>query len=181
VAELVLLVMALVATTLINPYGIGLPREWLETLTMPLPSLISEHMPLDLGDPIGVATIVLAAGYLIVLLGVYPNRPRVVWLLPLVWFVLALQRVRNDCPGRYASVFARRTMAGASRNAGQGRRIDCRLAFGLVAARGGCGGVGHPSWRGSIARDWTRLGSIQPDLLARRVAAGVGGGESVGC
>jgi hypothetical protein len=93
--ELALLVMALLAATLVNPYGIGLPQEWLQTLTMPLPSLISEHTPLDLDDPIGMATIALATGYLIVLLGVLPNRPRVVWLLPLVWFVLALQRVRN--------------------------------------------------------------------------------------
>ena len=32
--------------TLVNPYGLDLPREWLETLAMPLPSLIEEHAPL---------------------------------------------------------------------------------------------------------------------------------------
>jgi hypothetical protein len=30
-----------------------------------------------------------------VLLGVFPKRPRITWLIPLVWFVFAIQRARN--------------------------------------------------------------------------------------
>ena len=87
--------MTLAAATLINPYGLDLPREWLQTLTMPLPNLIEEHAPLSLTEPTGWATVLLALGYLAVLIGVLPERPRITWLVPLVWFVLALGRVRN--------------------------------------------------------------------------------------
>ena len=45
--------------------------------------------------PIGWATVLLALGYLAVLVSVLPERSRIVWLVPLVWFVLALGRVRN--------------------------------------------------------------------------------------
>ncbi|MCD4728194.1 MAG: hypothetical protein K8R46_11060, partial [Pirellulales bacterium] len=98
--ELPLLLLALAATMLINPYGIDLPRGWLETLTMPLPGLIEEHAPLDLTKPLGWATVALAAGYAVVLIGIFPRRPRITWLIPLVWFVLAIARCRN------ASLFA---------------------------------------------------------------------------
>ncbi|MBU4273396.1 MAG: hypothetical protein KKA28_16175 [Planctomycetes bacterium] len=98
--ELLLLLPALAATTLINPYGIDLPWQWLTTLTMPLPGLIEEHAPLDLTKPLGWATVALAAGYAVVLIGVFPRRPRITWLIPLVWFVLAIARCRN------ASLFA---------------------------------------------------------------------------
>ena len=89
------LLLILAATTLLNPYGLALPREWLDTLTMPLPSFIVEHAPLDLAEPIGWGTLALAAVYLATLIGVFPRWPRITWLVPLVWFVLALLRVRN--------------------------------------------------------------------------------------
>jgi hypothetical protein len=89
------LVVLLAATSLASPYGVALPREWFETLTMPLPKLISEHGPLVWTNPIGMATAALAAAYLAVLCGVLPHRPRVVWLLPLVWLALSVARVRN--------------------------------------------------------------------------------------
>jgi hypothetical protein len=93
--EAALLLLAIVATALLNPYGVALPKEWLQTLLMPLPSIIEEHARLDLADPVGWAALALAAGYLVVLIGAIPQRLRITWLLPLVWFVLALQRVRN--------------------------------------------------------------------------------------
>ena len=95
VLGLTALVMALAATTLINPYGLALPLEWLETLAMPLAKLIEEHAPLRLTEPIGWATMTLAVGYLAVLVGTFPRRPRVVWLLPLAWLAFTLLRVRN--------------------------------------------------------------------------------------
>ena len=94
-AELAALVAALLATAIINPYGFALPQEWLETLAMPLPQLLQEHAPLSLAEPIGWATLLLAVGYTAVLIGTRPQRLRITWLLPLVWFVLAIMRVRN--------------------------------------------------------------------------------------
>ncbi|NQU21686.1 MAG: hypothetical protein HQ567_10410 [Candidatus Nealsonbacteria bacterium] len=90
-----MVVLACCAVVLINPYGLDLPRTWWNTLTMPLPGLIQEHRPLDPTDPQGLATILLGAGYLFALAGVLPKRPRITWLLPLVWFVLACQRIRH--------------------------------------------------------------------------------------
>jgi hypothetical protein len=93
--EPIALLLALTATVLVSPYGAAIPRQWLETLAMPLPRLIVEHAPLDLTESIGWGTLALAAGYLATLIGVFPQRPRITWLVPLVWFVLALSRVRN--------------------------------------------------------------------------------------
>jgi hypothetical protein len=93
--EPIVLLLVVAATVLVSPYGVALPREWLETLAMPLPDFIAEHAPLELNDPIGWGTLALAAGYLITLMGVSPQRPRITWLVPLVWFVLALLRFRN--------------------------------------------------------------------------------------
>ncbi len=78
-----------------NPYGLDLPRGWLETLTMPLTGLIEEHAPLVPWEPVGVGVASLAAFYVVVLLGVLPGRLRIAWFLPLVWFALAALRVRN--------------------------------------------------------------------------------------
>lgn len=98
----ILLLLALFLTMLCNPYGLALPREWLATLAMPLAGIIEEHTPLNFAEPVGWGTAVLAAIYLAALVGVLRQRcfPRITWLLPLVWFVLAMMRVRN------ASLFA---------------------------------------------------------------------------
>ena len=62
---------------------------------MPLPGLIEEHAPISWREPVGWATAALGVGYAAMLLGSLPGRPRVVWLLPLSWLVLAFARVRN--------------------------------------------------------------------------------------
>jgi hypothetical protein len=95
IVEMTTLLVALAATILLNPYDMALPWEWLRTLAMPLPSFIVEHAPLDLSDPTAWGTLALAAGYLVALVGIFPQRPRITWLVPLVWFLLALSRVRN--------------------------------------------------------------------------------------
>ena len=100
---LVALLLVCGLSVLVNPYGAGLPRLWLNILSLPLPELIQEHAPLvDLADPwgwltdpLGSTVVLFGLGYLAALIGVFPKRPRITWLLPLVWFVLACQRVRN--------------------------------------------------------------------------------------
>ncbi len=166
--ELVLLLLALAATTLINPYGIDLPRGWLETLTMPLPGLIEEHAPLDLAKPLGWATVALAAGYAVVLIGVFPRRPRITWLIPLVWFVLALARCRNASlfavtvavvladvlpHSRVGEWFRRRGMLGAARPAAGWRPAVLPLIVVAAAMAIQIGGVNLPV----VGRGWVRF------------------------
>ncbi|MBN1394822.1 MAG: hypothetical protein JW959_07350 [Pirellulales bacterium] len=98
--KLILLLLVLAATVLINPYGTDLLRHWLTTLRMPLPELIEEHAPLDLTGPLGWGVAAMAVFYTAALMGTYPRRPRVTWLVPVAWFFLALGRCRN------ASLFA---------------------------------------------------------------------------
>lgn len=83
------------ATTLANPYGLDLLNMWLEIMRQELPTIINEHRPPSFDRPEAWA---LAGGsllYLFLLAGTAPNRPRVVWLLPLVWLVQTWLRVRN--------------------------------------------------------------------------------------
>jgi len=108
---------------LVNPYGVDLPRAWYETLTMPLPGLIHEHGRLDFADPYGLMTVLLGLGYVVALIGVFPRRPRITWLLPLVWFVLACQRIRHAPLFAIAAVIAAAEMLPMTRWAGWlGRR-----------------------------------------------------------
>jgi len=92
---LVALLLTCGFSVLLNPYGFGLPLAWWKTLTIPLPELIQEHAPLYRTGPLGWIVVVLGLGYLVALAGVFPQWPRVTWLLPLIWFVLACDRVRN--------------------------------------------------------------------------------------
>jgi hypothetical protein len=94
-AAMLLFLAAAALATLVNPYGIDLPREWLATLSMPLQGVISEHSPLDFTDASGIVAIAILGAYLAVLLTTLPRGPRATWIVPLVWFVLAIQRVRN--------------------------------------------------------------------------------------
>jgi hypothetical protein len=93
--ETAALLASLAGATLLNPYGWKLPLDWFRTLSLPLQGIIEEHAPLNLGEPTAWATVALAAAYLMVLAGTFPRRPRITWLLPLVWFVMAIARVRN--------------------------------------------------------------------------------------
>jgi hypothetical protein len=94
VGELALLGVLCGLTAFINPYGWRLPWMWWVIMKADLPQIIMEHKPLDPLDEVGLAVLSLTAIYLFFLFGLRV-RPRVSWLLPLVWFVLAWTRVRN--------------------------------------------------------------------------------------
>ena len=57
--------------------------------------IVNEHMPLDLAREPDQVVVGFAAFYLLLLLGTLPARPRVTWLIPLVWFVLTLKGIRQ--------------------------------------------------------------------------------------
>lgn len=95
VAALAVLGAACAGTALMNPYGVGLPRMWHAIMGADLPTIIAEHAPLKWTNPEGVAIGVLAAVYGVILFTVRPFRPRITWLVPLLWLVLAITRVRH--------------------------------------------------------------------------------------
>jgi len=91
-----ILLAGCILTTFLNPYGAGLPRTWLEIMQSPvIPQVIQEHVSLFKEPGKNWATLLFALFYLACLVGVFPRRPRVTWLLPVVWLALALARVRN--------------------------------------------------------------------------------------
>lgn len=81
---------------LVNPYGVGLPQTWYSTLQMNLGEWIQEHRPWHVREPAGWAAIVLLLGYLSLLFSAAKARKfQAAWIVPIVWFVMGLQRVRN--------------------------------------------------------------------------------------
>jgi hypothetical protein len=82
-------------TVLLNPYGIELPKTWLAIMNSPvIAARIMEHAPL-LKDQDGLIVTAFGVFYVTALIGTFPQRPRVTWLIPLVWFALAWSRVRH--------------------------------------------------------------------------------------
>jgi hypothetical protein len=95
IGALALLILACGLAILINPYGLELPHAWQVIMKADLPDLIVEHAPLDPRSPGGLMILTFGAVYVFVLAGVFPGRPRVTWLLPMVWFYLACTRIRH--------------------------------------------------------------------------------------
>jgi hypothetical protein len=90
-----LIIVACGLSILINPYGLDLPGAWLVIMKADLPDLIVEHAPIEPRSPAGMMVLLFGAVYVFVLAGVFPARPRVTWLLPLVWFYLGCTRIRH--------------------------------------------------------------------------------------
>ncbi len=97
VLNLVLLIVACGLTFVLNPYGLRLPRVWLEIMRSPVVArLIEEHAPLDPRSPEGLLILFFGLFYLGILATVRPWRPRATWLLPLFWLYEATTRVRHS-------------------------------------------------------------------------------------
>jgi hypothetical protein len=89
------LVLVCALTPLLNPYGPALPRVWFALMgSSVLPRLMEEHAPLLQAGESAWAMAPVAVLYLAALLGTLPARPRVTWLLPLVWLGLTFTRIR---------------------------------------------------------------------------------------
>jgi hypothetical protein len=110
---------------LVNPYGLDLIYTWQVIMGEPaLKQIIVEHAPVDVTKRYAWPILAFAAVYLVVLAGTFrwggvwaepkgekengragedaganpvspPGFPRVTWLLPLVWLVMAFDRVRH--------------------------------------------------------------------------------------
>lgn len=173
------------AAVLLNPYGLELPLGWQRVLQLPLPQVIQEHAPLDLREPLAWMTVLLATVYIAALAGISWRNWRATWLLPLVWLVLAVLRVRNgplfavtamavlgdvlpQC--RWAAWLRRHAWLNDAPTPVAGRRRLMRLlplaAALLAVAALQAGGVRLPV----VGRDWVQLDArrwpvdLLPDL-----------------
>jgi len=91
-----LLLLGCLLTVVLNPYGLELPRTWLSIVHSPvIPQVIQEHVSIIKEPGKNWATIVFGLFFLACLIGTLPRRPRVTWLLPVVWLALACARMRN--------------------------------------------------------------------------------------
>lgn len=84
------------AVFLVNPYGYDYMKMWLLIMKADLPKIIVEHAPLDPFSAVGITVIGEAVLYFFILIGTFPkHRPRVMWLIPLVWLYLGCSRIRH--------------------------------------------------------------------------------------
>jgi hypothetical protein len=89
-------VVACGLTPFVNPFGMEMLNTWRKIVgSEAMKELVSEHQPLSLGHTAGQVVVGFAAFYLFALLGTLPKLPRVSWLLPLVWLVLAFKGIRQ--------------------------------------------------------------------------------------
>jgi hypothetical protein len=90
------LLLGCILTLLLTPYGAELPLTLITIVNSPvIPQIIQEHASIFREFWKNWTITVLGLFYLACFLGTLPRRPRVTWLLPLVWLVLACSRVRN--------------------------------------------------------------------------------------
>jgi hypothetical protein len=93
---LIAIVIACLLTPLVNPHGLEMLRIWQRLLASKvLPQIIPEHMPLDPTKPFGIMVVALGAFYITLLIGTLPRRPRVSWMIPLVWLALSFKSIRQ--------------------------------------------------------------------------------------
>lgn len=93
---LILLCVAATAVFLINPYGYDYMIMWKLIMNADLPKIIVEHAPLDPFSAVGITVLCEAVLYFFILAGtVTRHRPRVMWLLPIVWLILGCSRIRH--------------------------------------------------------------------------------------
>jgi len=94
---LVAIWLGTIAVCFANPYFHRIPIAWYDVYKMAsLTTIIVEHSAVDLSEFAGITIVSFGVLFCLFLLGTVPlNRFRIVWLLPLVWFVLAIERVRH--------------------------------------------------------------------------------------
>ncbi len=93
--ELWAIVLACAAATLVNPYGLAMHEAWMTILRLNLPELVIEHAPVKVDSLQGQMVLALALLYFVIwITSRAPLNSVTVWI-PLVWFCLALTRIRH--------------------------------------------------------------------------------------
>lgn len=156
-----------VAAMLVNPYGAALPALWIGLMGSDvLPKLMIEHAPLELLSVDGVMVGMVATAYGVHLIRAWPTERRVTWLVPLVWLVMSVSRVRHGPLFAITATLAIAEMAPYARlgslvEAFRREAVHARIlrsgwtwpALAILAALGLQGaGVGAPV----VGRGWAR-------------------------
>ncbi len=179
------------AAVLVNPYGPELPSIWLGLLHSDvLPRLIIEHAPLEIGSIEGLMILSLAVVYIAVLVRAWRRGPRITWLVPLVWLVMAFSRVRhgplfavtaaialadmlpcNDLSERFGG----RSSSSQRFRLARGMALPCGLVAVALLLQGS--GIRCPL----VGSGWARLDDdVWPVEAAEALRTQLGGGSSNG-
>jgi len=93
---LITILLLSAAATLVNPFGWRLPALWIGLMSMKsLPKIMVEHAPLKVASSEGLMILALGIGYAIACFKTRKAGLRVTWVIPMVWFVLGLSRIRH--------------------------------------------------------------------------------------
>jgi hypothetical protein len=93
--RLTIILILVPLSTLMTPYGLEVPRTWLQIMSMnELPEIIKEHSPVNIMEVSSWPFFAFGAVYFTVICTLQV-RPRITWLVPIVWFLLACDRVRH--------------------------------------------------------------------------------------
>lgn len=93
---LLVIVVGCLASTLLNPFFLDMHRTWIRIVgSSAMKEFVPEHFPLSLARTDGQAVVGFGCFYLLMLAGTWPKRPRVMWLIPLVWFGLSFTGIRH--------------------------------------------------------------------------------------
>ncbi len=96
IPRLIAIFVVSIIVILFNPYTYHLPESWLEIYrSKVLPEIIQEHARLIWTDLTGIMVASLAVIFVSLFVSCWPQRPKATWFIPLVWFVLASQRIRH--------------------------------------------------------------------------------------
>ena len=91
-----ILVLACGLTIFVNPYGLDMARSWFAVLGSEVVArFMDEHKPLLESGSAGLTVLLFGLFYGLALIGVLPMRPRLTWLLPLLWLALAWRSIRH--------------------------------------------------------------------------------------
>jgi hypothetical protein len=83
-------------TPFVNPFGLEMLRTWQKIVgSSAMKEFVSEHQPLSLQHTAGQVVVGLGVFYAIMLSGAWKTPLRVGWFLPLVWFALSIQSIRQ--------------------------------------------------------------------------------------
>ncbi len=79
-----------------NPFGMEMIHTWERIVgSGVLKEVVNEHKPLDLANAPDQVIFGFGVAYLILFAGTIGTRPRVTWLIPLVWFALTFGGIRQ--------------------------------------------------------------------------------------